>query len=525
MRLFYTPYLTVLVLIVCEGIFSNNNLVYGSQNYLFDVKEYGARGDGQTYDTDAIQKLIDRVYQTGGGTIYFPAGKYLTKTLILKDNINLKLDNGAVLLGSTEMHEFLPDLGSFKDSGGRKFGAAVIFAADAKNISIEGNGIIDGQGYAEYYPADKSVARPSIIRFIRCTNVKIQDVTLRNSAAWVSHYVECEDLTIRGVTIRSYANKNNDGIDIVGCQRVIITECNIDTEDDSIVLKALTEKACRDVVISNCIISGLKSAIKTGTESLGNFENISISNCSIYGTRGISLLSVDGGTVENVTIANISMRDSYAVIVMRLGERMRPYNVPEGKRPNGPGKIKNISIDNLQAINVTESNDFISGIPGHYIEDITLSNININFIGGGKKEDSAVKLPEDIDGYPKAKMFGILPAYGMYIRHARNLTLDNIQYNYQNVDYRSVLVCEDVEHITIDKLQAPSSATAAPFIDMTDTRHTEIRFCKPLTNIDTFLQAKGNSREITLIYNDLSKCKTKTNLNDIQDKSSFRIIE
>ena len=477
--------------------------------YYFNVKNYGAIGNGKIYDTAAIQNAIDKAFSIGGGIVVFPAGKYLTKTIILKDNITLRISNGAKILGSTDMSQFLPELGSFKDSGGRKFGASVLFAKDVKNISIEGDGTIDGQGFVENYPVDAGIARPSIIRFIRCSNIKVKDITLINSAAWVSHYVECEDLLIRGVTIRSYANKNNDGIDIVGCQRVTITECNIDTEDDSIVLKALTEKPCKDVVISNCIISGLKSAIKTGTESLGGFENITISNCTFYGTRGISLITVDGGTINNVTISNISMRDSYAVIVMRLGDRMRPYAVPEENRPMHPGKIINVSINNIQAVGVTESNDFISGIPGHYIENITLTNIRVSYVGGGDSKDSYNVIPELTNSYPKAKMFGVLPAYGLYIRHAKNIILDNIHYSFLNDDTRSVLVCDDVENITVEKLQAESSINAAPFIRLKDTQDADIRFCKPLNSIDTFLYAEGDSKNITLLSNSLERCKNK----------------
>ncbi len=267
-----------------------------------------------------------------------------------------------------------------------------------------GEGIIDGQGYAKYFPRDNGVTRPSIIRFIRCKNVKIENITLKNSAAWVQHYVECEDLLIRGITVNSYSNKNNDGINIDGCQRVIITQCNINSEDDSIVLKSFTTTICKDIVISDCIISGLKSAIKTGTESLGGFENISISNCTIFGTRGISLLTVDGGILNNITISNISMRDSYGVIVMRLGDRMKGYSVPEKERPSTPGSLKNIMISNIQAIRVTESNEFICGIPDYPIEGVTMDNIRISYLGGGKKKDSGREIPEISDAYPKAKM-------------------------------------------------------------------------------------------------------------------------
>ena len=297
----------------------------------YNVRQFGAAGDGMVYDTQAIQSAIDSASKNGGGVIYFPPGIYLTRTIILTDHITLHIEQGALILGSKDLNKYDPAFGAFTDSGGRKFGTALIFAENAQKIVLTGEGTIDGQGYEKFYPKKKGVYRPTLIRFIRCKSVKVENVTLLNSAAWVQHYVECEDLFIEGITVRSYANSNNDGLDVEGCTRVFIRKCNIDSEDDSIVLKALSNKPCKDVVISDCIISGLKSAIKTGTESLGGFENISISNCTIYGTRGISLLSVDGGNLNGITISNISMRDSYAVIVMRLGKRMRKYSISENE--------------------------------------------------------------------------------------------------------------------------------------------------------------------------------------------------
>ena len=500
--------------------FEDNHTLCGEYN----IRTMGAAGDGKTDETAVIQKAIELAAANGGGKILFPAGIYLTKTIVLKDNITLRIENGATILGSTELNIYDPELGSFKDSGGKKFGTALIFARDVKNICIEGDGLIDGQGFTKFYPNDKKSIRPNILRLINCKYIKIKDITIKNSAAWVTHFVECEDLLIRGVTIRSYSNKNNDGIDLVGCQRVIISECNIDTEDDSIVLKALTEKSCRDVVINNCIISGLKSAIKTGTESLGGFENITISNCTFYGTRGISLISVDGGILNNITISNISMRDSYAVIIMRLGDRMRPYAIPPANLPTGPGKLQNISVSNVQAVNVTESNDFISGIPGHYIENISLQDIRIHYKGGGKKSDSDRDVPELSGEYPKAKMFGILPSYGMYIRHAKNITMNNIRYDFTDEENRSVIVCQDVENISINGLQAESSSNAAPFIKLANTRDADIRFSQPYNKINTFLSAADSSANIKLRFNNLNNCRNTYILEDSTDPDAINVL-
>lgn len=477
-------------------------------NHFCNVIERGAIGNGIDYNTEIIQSVIDSMSVRGGGTIYFPPGVYLTKTIVLKDRITLFIDNGATILGSTGMTEFKPEYGSFIDSGGRQFGTTLIFAKSAKHISIRGDGVIDGQGFEKYYPKKNGVARPSIIRFIDCQDIQIEGITLTNSAAWVQHYIACDDLRISGITVRSYSNKNNDGLDIEGCQRVIITECNIDSEDDSIVMKTLTRRPCKDIVISNCIISGLKSAIKIGTETAGDFRNISISNCTFYGTRGLTFYTVDGGTVDNVTVSNISMRDTYGVICLRLGNRMRPYAIGESDRPKNPGKLMNISFSDIQAIGVTESNCYISGIPGYDIENITLNNIQITYNGGGLKKSSEQAIPELSDEYPKPRMFGTLPASGFYIRHAKNVKFDNVFFNYVKPDCRSVIVCDNVENAELSGLKATGYLNAAPFIWLKNSKEFLIRNCKTLNPVDTFLRVDGSfSSDIYLIQNRTSQSK------------------
>jgi polygalacturonase len=486
-------YFITFIQLTCLGV------IYAQADMLYNILDFGAVDDENIYSTEAIQKAIDTAAQKGGGTIFFPAGTYLTRSLVLKSNITLHLDNGAILLGSTDLNRFEPDFGAFEDSDGRKFGTALIFANDVENIVITGQGTIDGQGHEIHYPRKEGLARPHILRFIRCTQVKVENINLIHSASWVSHYVECEDVLIRGITIRSYANKNNDGIDLVSCRRVIIDQCHVDTEDDSIVLKTFSHKPCQDIVISNCLIGGLKSAIKIGTESVGDFENITISNCTIYGTRGISLLAVDGASINNVTISNISMRNTYAVIVMRLGARMRPYHLAGQDRPNQPGTFKHIMVSNIQATGVTESNDFICGIPGHPIEEVILSNIRIEYTGGGTIDQFNRIVPELSDEYPKAKMFGALPAYGFFIRHARDVTLRDIHFSIKEADQRPALFCDDVHNLTIDQFHFPVTTRATPAIYFKDVQQVVINNLFPGGKSESLLQVEGeHSQDIFL---------------------------
>jgi len=467
-----------------------------------NVMDFGAVGDSESYDTNAIQRAVDSLYHRGGGTLYFPAGSYLIKTVLLRDNVTLELGRGAVILGSKNLYEDNPHAGYFSRTEGRPFKLALFIASAAKNITISGEGTIDGQGFSEFYPISPEVKRPSLIRFVKCQNVRIEGITLINSASWVQHYIECSDLTIRGITVISYANKNNDGLTIDGCQRVIISQCKIDSEDDSIVLKSFSPGGCRDIMISDCIIGGLKSAIKTGTESLGNFENISISNCVIYGTRGISLLSVDGGHINNVTISNISMRESYAVLVIRLGDRMRPYAVSEDQRPREPGQIRNIMVSHVQATGVSESNDFICGIPGYAVENVSLSHINIEVAGGGSKADAQHIIPEKTDEYPKAKMFGTLPACGFFIRHARRIHFDHVSVTTIKEDARPLLIAEDVVDLELENLSSRTGVEQDPFILLKNTQQVLIRDSRSMDPVKIFLKIEGpGSRGIRMLSN------------------------
>jgi hypothetical protein len=292
------------------------------------------------------------------------------------------------------------------------------------------------------------------------------------------------------------------------------------------VLKALSTRACRDITISDCIISGLKSAIKTGTESVGSFENITITNCTFYGTRGISLLAVDGGSVNNVTISNISMRGTYAVIVMRLGSRMRKYSVPDSLAPVNPGSFRNIMISNVQAYEVSESNDFISGIPGHYIENVSLSNIRIEYAGGGKKKDFEREIPELIDEYPKARMFETLPSYGFFIRHARNISIEDLFISYKDKEERPALYCSDVSGLNISSLKAVSPERSIPLIDLHDVQKCLISNCKPEGELDTFLRISGmNTKEIILNRNYLGNSTKLYSLSPEVNSNTIKELE
>jgi len=439
---------------------------------LYDVRDYGAKPDGETLCTASIQKAIDACSQSGGGTVYLPPGTFLSGTIYFKSGITLKLAAGCTLLGSTDLKDYPPTVQAFRSYTDNYTDKSLIYGENAENIAITGLGTIDGQGASFKGPYK---VRPYLIRFSQCRNITVKDVTLKNSPMWVQHYLACDDLRITGITIRSLVNHNNDGIDIDSCCRIIISDCNIESGDDAIVLKSTSARVCRDVTVSNCVLSSRCNALKMGTESNGGFQNIVITGCSIYNTRlaGIALEIVDGGIMDRVVVSNITMRNIGAPIFMRLGNRARPYK--KDMEPPGIGVMRNIMISNIEATGANPTGCAISGLPEAEIENVTLSNLRLSFEGGGTKTDAEREIPEKPADYPEYSMFGKLSAYGLYCRHVKGLKLFNVQLQLEKPDQRHAVVIEDVEDALIDCLDAPLSPDTGTMIHLTDVKNVFIR--------------------------------------------------
>ena len=409
-----------------------------------DASDFGAVGDGSTMNTKALQSAIDACAKRGGGTVRIPAGRFLSGTLFVKSGVHLQLDAGAVLLGSPRLDDYPVMPGGFRGYTDIYTDKSLLYAENAENIGIGGAGCIDGQGKSFKGPYK---VRPYLMRFVSCRGIKMRDVTIRNSPMWVQHYLNCEDVHIHGITVNSHVNENNDGIDIDCCRRVRISDCDISSGDDAIVLKSTADVVCRDVAISNCVLSSDCSAFKLGTESNGGFENIAFSNCAIYDTRlaAIALEMVDGGRLDGVSVSNIVMNRVGAPIFLRLGNRARPFQ--EGGPAPGMGTFRNVQITNIQAVGAGQRGCAISGIPGHRIEDVTIENIRIEFEGGGSAEDAKRIIPEYPARYPEYSMFGQLPAYGFYVRHARGVRFRNLNLTSVKPDARPAIVKDDVEPV------------------------------------------------------------------------------
>lgn len=426
-----------------------------------DITKRGAKGDGVTDNTAMIQKAVDECSKNGGGTVLIPSGTYLIRPIELKSNVNLHLDFGALVVGSTRLADY--DTAFPVPGGGMNQSSGLLFARRQNNISITGLGTIDGRGeHANFQfgnDADGGPKRPKIVYFVECKGIVVTDLTLRNAAYWVQHYEKCEDVTIRGVKVFSHCNYNNDGLDI-DAKNATISDCYIDVEDDAICFKSDHETFCENITVTNCVTASNCNAIKFGTASHGGYRNIAISNCVVRRAAedrirhwskqldyisadvtvisGIAIEMVDGGIIDGITVSNISMRDVQTPIFIRLGDRNRTFR-------KGGGVLKNVHISDVVATAESLITSSITGVEGAAVENISINNVQISYPGGGTLEMLAKPVPEVAKEYPENRMFGnTLPAAGFYVRHARNVRFNNVRFTPLRPDARPLFFFDDV---------------------------------------------------------------------------------
>ena len=442
-----------------------------------DVTQAGAVGDGATLNTAALQKAIDTCSAEGGGVLVFPAGRYLTGTIELKDGVTLRLDAEAVLLGSTNAADYR-NVDPFMAGDGIPQGYALIVAVNAQRVGLEGTGTIDGQGAAVKAAQAPYAVRPFLVRWIRCADITVRDVHLRNSGSWGMHFFQSRNATVERVTIRNRGLGNNDGLDIDSCETVRIRDCDIDSGDDAICLKATSAQPCRDILVTGCKLQTACNALKLGTESLGDYENIRISDCAVRdtGMAGIAIYSVDGAHTHDVTISDVTMDGINVPISIRLGARLKTFRAGDQAKP--PGTLRDVTIKNVRAGRVGRIGVLVNGIPGHNVENLTLENIAITLPGGGTAEDAPLPLPEKEAAYPEMNMFGkVLPAYGFYLRHVRGVTFKNVRTSLATPDARPEKIFIDVEGVVPAGFAPPSpaagpAASAAPAPQAVAAGHT-----------------------------------------------------
>ena len=485
-------------------------------NSFFNVKDYGAAADGITLDTEAVRKAVADC-AVKGGTVLFPSGKYLIGSVKLENNVEIYIQRGAVILGSTNINdyeEYTPELKSYNNYFLKH---SIFYAEKAENISIRGEGTIDGQGASfiitTYKKPDRYKNRPFVIRFVECKNVKIENIILQNSAMWMQQYLACENLFIKGIKVYNHANKNNDMIDIDGCRNVVMSDCIGDTDDDALTLKSTSERITENVTITNCVLSSHCNAIKMGTESTGGFRNITISNIvvkpsgsptKIYGQHagisGITLGMVDGGILEGVTISNIRIDGPQVPIYMRLGNRARKH-YDDALQP-GVGIFRDVNISDVIATNIKSNiGSSITGIPGHYIENVSLNNIRIEYVGSGTKEDAEKIIDELEDYYPESTKWGTLPAYGFFVRHVQNITFNNVELTYKNNDVRPAMIFDDARNINLYNLRAKADMNSEAVLKFYNSSDVTISGFKSLSSAKLFVKFSGESSKNILLIN------------------------
>src|SRR6185437_6965193 len=444
----------------------------------FDVRLFGAIGDGKTIDTPSINKAIDAAAAAGGGVVRFPAGQYLCYSIRLKSNVCLSLEHGAVIIaadslppgvsGGYDEPESNQPWEAFQDFGHNHWHNSLIWGVGLHDVSIVGPGRIWGRGLSRENgpearnPADKrtqGIGNKSI-SLKNCHNVLLKDFQILEGGWFGILATGVDNLNIDGLTI----DTNRDGMDIDCCRNVHISNCSVNSpRDDGIVLKSSyalgQNRACENQTIANCYVTGFYEVgsvldgtwksrgrtgtgrIKFGTESNGGFKNIAITNCIFDGCNGLALESEDGAIIEDVVISNITMRNIYsAPIFIRLGARLRG---PSGSKV---GVIRRVAISNLISSNAgSKLCCIVSGIPGHSVEDLKISNFYLQHQGGGRREQAALKPPEKVEHYPDPSMFGAMPAQGFFLRHVKNISISNVEIAAEKADERPHFVLDQVD--------------------------------------------------------------------------------
>jgi polygalacturonase len=508
----------------------------------YDVRAYGAKGDGKALDTSAINNAIEAAAQKGGGTVVFPAGTYRSFSIRLKSNITLYFDQGSTLLaaspndGDGKYDPAEPNQWEkYQDFGHTHWHNSLIWGENLENISIMGPGLIWGKGLVRGggqsrtkaqndaiqdvkvdkekapfgYPNPRDAVEPGwgnkAISLKLCRNVIIRDISILHGGHFAILATGVDNLTIDNIKI----DTNRDGIDIDACRHVRVSNTTVNSPfDDGICLKSSYglgfARATENVTITNSEVSGYDEGtlldgtykreyskyshnsptgrIKFGTESNGGFKNITISNIVFDYSRGLALESVDGGLLEDVTITNITMRDVVnSPIFIRLGKRNRGPNESITE-----GEIRRVIISNIVAYNAEPRYaSIISGIPGNNIEDIRLSNIRIYYKGGGTAEQAALNPPEKETDYPEPVMFGEIPAYGFYIRHVKGLTMTDVEMSFASDDARPPFILSDVTGADFHRVKAQRLPTGKVFVlkDVADFNTSQV-WLVPDTRLD-----------------------------------------
>jgi polygalacturonase len=528
-----------------------------SSPILFDVRAFGSKGDGKALDTPAINAAIEAAAAAGGGTVYFPAGVYMSFSIRLKSRVDLFLSQGCTIVaaespkpgestgymgGTYDAAESKTTYDAYQDYGHNHWHNSLFWGENLSDISITGPGLIWGKGLSfgagpgrppvtsgavgrgfgperaatqptpaarpsprprgDYpmYQAEQSGVGNKAIALKNCRNVILRDFSVLKGGHFALLLTGVDNLTIDNLKI----DTDRDGMDIDCCKNVRVSNCTVNSPwDDGICPKSSFalgyNRPTENVNITNCYVTGAyrlgtvldgtfkkfdgseqdfgkiggTGRIKCGTESNGGFINIAISNCVFEGCQGLALETVDGALLEDITVTNITMRDVISCpIFLRLGARLRGPKGAEGSdQSTVVGKLRRILISNITSYNTSgKYGSNITGIPGHAVEDLKISNVYVEHVGGGTVEQAQIQVPEKEDAYPEPGMLGVLPAHGFYFRHVNRLEMSHIEVEPKTPDARPAIYTDDVHRADFYFITAPNTRPAFSLNNSTDTR-------------------------------------------------------
>ena len=520
---------------------SNSSHDLGTRTY--NIRDFGAKGDGSTLDTAAVQAAIDACNKDQGGTVLVPAGVFVIGTIEMKSSVTLRIAAQGKLLGSADGKQYraadaIPLSGDSTLNDGN---VGLIFAVKAENFTIEGPGVIDGQGFQFHSPA-RGVPppsgrggndRPYHLLFHQCKNIAVRDITLLESAYHSIRIIQTTYVNLTGIRIHNRVNGNNDGFHFISAQHVHISNCTVECQDDACALFG----SCKYVTVTNCSFSTRWSVFRFGG---GEAENITVSNCLIYDTYGcpIKMHAGPGARFENMSFSNLVMKNVTGPIAINVGQQPRRSQqgspTVAGAQPTqtetrplevrSPGVVRNIFFSNIHANVVVpvqladvpfnsayrpaeiKSCVSLNCVEGT-LEKITFDDVHITFPGGGTAEEASVRdVPKVAGEYFET---GILPSYAMFARNVRGLTLSNVRFEVASPDARPAVVFDHVSDAAVNGFSVQGtkeSESTLRFIDSHDVLLTATRL---LAEAPTFLQVEGaNSGSIIVDGGDLSKASS-----------------
>ena len=512
---------------------------------IYNVRDFGAKGDGKTLDTKAIQSAIDKCFNEKGGTVLIPAGEFLSGTLEIKSNVTLHIAASGKLLGSPKREDYTAGKGVPPGNGNIVF----LYAVNAENVSVEGKGIVDGNGLAFYNgkgdntgPGQNGVGgnfdRPHLFIFYQCNNLTLQNSFFKASAYHCIRILKCKQVHIDGIKIYNRVNRNNDGFHFNDCEYVHVMNCDVQCQDDACALFGSN----KFVTITNCSFSTRWSVFRFGG---GESQNIAVTNCLIYDSYGCPIkISAGRASIENFTFSNIIMRNVTGPIGIGFSG---PSNNNSNSNDQNTSRsfIRNIVFNAIRATVVSapvnhpdihfgisvregEKNSCITlnAMGDYYLENISFTDVHVKYGGGGTKEQATKVVPNEA-----AEYFGVWnhepggpPAYGMYARNVKGLTLQNVRFEYEEPDARPAIIFDNVQDASVNNLTAKGSegTELLRFINSKDILLTGTRL---LTPSSVFLLVQGSSsKDITISGGDFQKAKQSVVTDKGAEKNSVRML-